>query len=241
MTGALTGMVFSSLVVLLYFGILARLKKVYWRFSFGKKSFVYFWKQGSKFAFLTITTLVYLKNGIVILSYLLGEEVVGLYAVAYRIVEVGILFPNALAMAFFPQVSRLILTSKKRLAGLYFKSVLMAFVLALPLSLVANFFPKKILGFLFGEEFTQAAPAFSILGLSLVLFFVNALPGSIIQSSKKLTSFLPWAFFNTFFNVLLNFFLIPRFSFLGAAYAILITEITGLVINNIFVIKILRG
>ena len=238
--GILAGMVISSLATLFYFSFLAKVKRISWRISFTKEFFCLFLKEGSRFAFLTITSLVYLKNGMVVLNKLVGEEAVGLYAAAYKIVEVGILFPNALAMAFFPQVSRLIISNKKRLAGLYFKSVLIAFLLALPLLLLANLFPKEILGFLFGMEFTRAASAFSVLGLSLVLFFVNALPGNIIQSSKRLTSFLPWAFFNTLFNIALNLFLIPRFSLLGAAYAILITEAVGFVINNIFVIGILR-
>ena len=238
--GILAGMVISSLAALFYFSFLAKARRISWRISFTKEFFCLFLKEGSRFAFLTIASLVYLKNGMVVLSKLAGEEAVGLYAAAYKIVEVGILFPNALAMAFFPQVSRLIISNKKRLAGLYFKSVLIAFLLALPLLLLANLFPKEILGFLFGMEFTRAASAFSVLGLSLVLFFVNALPGNIIQSSKRLTSFLPWAFFNTLFNIALNLFLIPRFSLLGAAYAILITEAVGFVINNIFVIGILR-
>lgn len=239
--GVLAGLVFSSLIVLFYFGLLTKTKRISWRFSFERESFIHFLKEGSKFAFLTILSLIYLKNGTVILSRLAGEEAVGLYAAASKIIEVGVLFPNALALAIFPQVSRLILSSKKRLARLYFKSVLIAFFLALPLTVMANLYPREILGSLFGKEFTQAASAFSVLGFSLVLFFINALPGNIIQSSEKLTSFLPWALFNTILNIVLNLFLIPRFSFLGAAYAMLITEAIGFVLNNVFVVKILKG
>lgn len=238
--GVLAGMVFSSLLVLFYFGLWAEKKGIFWRFSFERKFFCHFLKEGLKFAFLTILSLAYLKNGMVILSRLMGEEAVGFYAVAYKIIEVGILFPNAFAIALFPQVSRLVLTNKKRLAKLYLWSILLSFLLALPLAFAACLFPQEILGFLFGEEFTPAAPAFSVLGVALILFFVNALPGNIIQSSKSLISFLPWAFFNVFLNILFNFILIPRFSFLGAAYAMLITETIGFVINNVFVIKILK-
>ena len=239
--GVLTGMLFSSLAVLFYFGLLTKAQNISWRFTFGREKALYFLKEGLGFAFLTSLSIVYLKNGMVVLSRLGNEEAVGLYAAAYKIVEVGILFPNALAMAFFPQVSRLILTNKKGLSRLYFKSVLGAFLLALPLAIIVNLYPKQILGLLFGQEFVPAAPAFSVLGFSLILFFVNALPGNIIQSWGKLTSFLPWALFNTVLNIFLNLFLIPRFSLLGVAYAMLITEATGFIINNIFVVKILRG
>lgn len=238
--GVLIGMVFSSLLALFCFCLWAKKKGIFWRFSFEREIFCHFLKEGSKFALLTILSLIYLKNGIVILSRLRGEKAVGLYASAYKIIEVGILFPNALAIAFFPRVARLILTDRKRLTKLYLRSALAAFFLALPLTLAACLYPEEILGLLFGKEFTQAGSVFSVLGLSLVLFFINALPGNIIQSSKKLTPFLPWALFNTLLNIFLNFFLISRFSLLGAAYAMLITEFFGLVINNIFVIKILR-
>lgn len=238
--GVLAGTVFSSLIVLFYFGVLAKIKKIVWRFSFEKEFFGHFLKEGGKFAFLTISSLFYLKNGIIILGRLKGEEAVGLYSAAYKLVEVGILFPNALALAFFPRVSRLVAAQKKKLAGVYSRSVLIAFLLALPLALISCLYPRETLGFLFGQEYRQAAAAFSILGFSLLLFFVNALPGNIIQSSKRLTAFLPWAGLNTVLNIILNFLLIARFSFLGAAYAILITEITGLILNNVFVVKILR-
>lgn len=239
--GVLGGAVFSSLVALFFFGILAKVKKIVWRLSLEKKFFRHFLKEGGKFAFLTILSLFYLKNGIIILGRLKGEEAVGLYSAAYRIVEVGILFPNALALAFFPRISRLVASRKKELARIYPRLVTIAFLLALPLAAAAGLYPGKILGFLFGQDYLQASAAFSVLGLSLLLFFINALPGNIIQSSPRLASFLPWAGLNTGLNIVLNFFLIFRFSLLGAAYAILITEITGLIINNIFVVKVLRG
>lgn len=238
--GVLAGTVFSSLVTLLFLGGLAQRKGINWRFSFERVFLNRFLKEGGKFAWLTIFSLIYLKNGIIILGWLKGEEAVGLYSAAYKIVEVGILFPNALALAFFPQIARLVISQKKKLIGLYRRLAVTALLLALPLAGIVSRYPKQSLALFFGTEYAQASAAFSVLGLSLLLFFVNALPGNIIQASKKLASFLPWAGLNTGLNVLLNLFLISRFSFLGAAYAILITEMTGLVINNVFVFKILK-
>ena len=238
--GVLGGIVVSNLLVLFYFFLQARRKKIVFRLFLDRTRFLYFLKEGGKFAFLTFLSIFYLKNGVLILERLKGEKVAGLYSAGFKVVEIGIIFPNALATAFFPQVSKLILADKKRLTQLYFQLVLIAFLLAVPLTLIVGLYSEEILDFLFGKEFVFASPALSILGFSLILFFVNALPGNIIQSSEKLTSFLPWAFFNTFFNLLLNFLLVPRFSFLGPAYAILITETIGLLINNLFVREILK-
>jgi len=52
---------------------------------------------------------------------------------------------------------------------------------------------------------------------------------------------LPWAVANFLVALILCLILIPRYSIVGAAWAVIGGEIFGLVINNWFVWKILRN
>lgn len=238
--GVLGGLVVSAFFVLLYFLLQMKKSKISFRFSFEREKFFYFFQEGGKFAFLTILSLVYLKNGILILGRLKGPEIAGLYSAGFKVVEVGIILPNALATAFFPKIASLALSKRSLLVGVYRRSLLIALGLALFLVVGTSFFAREILVLLFGPEFLPAVPVFSLLSFSLLFFFPNALAGDVIQSSEKLSSFLPWALCNTCLNFFLNFLLTLRFSVLGPAYAIIITEAIGFVINNLFVLRILQ-
>ena len=79
------------------------------------------------------------------------------------------------------------------------------------------------------------------MGAGLILFFINALPGNIIQNSDRFKKFLPWSVFNFLIKLVLCLILIPRFSIIGAAWAVVGGEVAGVLINNLFVWRILKN
>ncbi|MCX6724646.1 MAG: polysaccharide biosynthesis C-terminal domain-containing protein, partial [Candidatus Shapirobacteria bacterium] len=90
-------------------------------------------------------------------------------------------------------------------------------------------------------DYLPAAPVLAVLGASLIFFFLNVLPGNIIQNSPKFKKFLPWSVLNFLITLTLGLILIPRFSIIGAAWSVLGGELAGLIINNLFVWKILKN
>jgi len=67
------------------------------------------------------------------------------------------------------------------------------------------------------------------------------LPGNIIQNSDRFKKFLPWSVFNFLIKLVLCLILIPRFSIIGAAWAVVGGEVAGVLINNLFVWRILKN
>ena len=100
---------------------------------------------------------------------------------------------------------------------------------------------RLIVPLIYGPSYREAVPVFAVLGLAMVLFFVNALPGNIIQNSPKVTRFLPLAGVNLVIVAILGCLLIPRWSVMGAAWTVVGGEMTGLVINNWFVWQTLKS
>jgi len=232
--------VFGQLIVALVFLFKARS----WGLSLGwvidKKFFKKALSQSWAFAFLLILAVFYLRISLILVGLLKGDYYTGLYGSAFKFIEAMILIPQSLALALFPLSSRLLLEDKKKLEKIYQKGLLFLFLFSLPFVLVLGFLSNLIISLAYGQDYLMAAPVLSLLGASLILFFLNSLPGNIIQNSPRFKQFLPWAFLNFLITLVLCLLLIPRFSIIGAAWAVIGGEISGLVINNFFVWRILK-
>jgi len=204
-----------------------------------------FWKkclsQSWAFATILILAVFYLRLSVVMLNLIKGSVATGLYNSAFKFVEATILIPQSLTLALFPLSSKLIISDKAKLKKIYLKALLILVLLSVPLMFVFLFAPQLLVKTTYGSNYLGAVPVFMILGLSFVFFFPNALAGNIIQNSDKFKRFLPWAVANFLVALILCLILIPRYSIVGAAWAVVGGEIFGLIINNWFVWKILRN
>lgn len=169
-----------------------------------------------------------------------GDYDVGLYSSVFKFVEALILVPQSLALALFPLTSRLFIDDKKKLRDLYLKSLTTLFLIALPVASVFIIFPDLIISLAYGSSYLPVVPVLAVLGISLVLFFLNSLPGNIIQNSDEFKRFIPWAILNLVITLIFGLFLIPKYSIVGAAWTVLAGEICGFFINNLFVWRILK-
>lgn len=197
--------------------------------------------QSWAFAFLLILAVFYLRISLLLVGLLKGDYYTGLYGSAFKFIEAMILIPQSLALALFPLSARLFLEDKEKLKRIYQKGLGILLLFALPFVLVFVFASKLIVSLAYGADYLPAVPVLAILGASSILFFLNALPGNIIQNSPQFKKFLPWAVLNFLITLVLCLILIPRFSIVGAAWAVLGGELAGLIINNLFVWKILKN
>ncbi len=229
----------ASLLVLTFFIFNARR----WRIRLGWQIDFYFWKKSLKqswiFAALIILAVFYLRLTTIMVGLLKGPEATGLYSSASKFIEAMILIPQSLALALFPLSSKLIVEDKKRLKEIYLKGLGILFLFSLPFSLALILGAGLITGLAYGPEYQPAIPVFMILGLAVILFFVNSLAGNIIQNSTQVGRFLPLAVINFLSLLVLCLILIPRHYIVGAAWAMVGGEVVGLVVNNLFVYRIL--
>jgi len=205
-----------------------------------KEFFLKALSQSWAFAFLLILAVFYLRLSLIMVGLIKGPYLTGLYGSVFKFAEAIILIPQSLALALFPLSSRLFLQDKGKLFRIYKKGLGVLFLMSLPFVLVFGFFSKFIINFAYGSDYLAAAPVLVVLGFALVLFFLNVLPGNIIQNSPQFKKFLPWAALNFIVKLILCLILIPRFSIMGAAYAVLGGELIGLFINNVFVLRVIK-
>lgn len=190
--------------------------------------------KSSSYAFLTFTSFFYNKGDSLIISYFKGNTALGIYGLAYRFLESLSLFPSSLVQNLFP-----ISAKKTGISNVQLKKIsAVMFLLGLIFAVVVFLLSSLLIGSLFQKDYWQAIPILKIFSLVILLFFVNAPLATVIQSSHLVKLFLPYGMINTFFNILLNILFVPIFGIIAAAWVMVITELTGLMINIYFVKKL---
>lgn len=188
-------------------------------------------KSSLPYSFLIITSLFYARGDHVIMNYTLNSTALGIYGIAYRFLEALTLLPTALSHNLFPLASKKNGVSFKQLMHIVLISSFVGFLLSLILFVVS----EPLITMTVGNKYVQAIAPLRIFSVVLFLFFVNAPLSTAVMSSDYIKSFLPFGIANTIANLLLNILLVPIFGLISAAFIMLFTEFTGLLINMHFV------
>jgi len=215
----------SSLVLIYYLFIAMS------RFKFPKPSLTFDWvfwkvtiKTAAQFGLIGVFSTLYVTIDSVMLSFMQGNEAVGLYNAAYRIVLLLLFIPGAINVAIFPLMSRLYGSSRKSLEIItekYFKSMIL---LGIPIGVAFTVLSNQIIILIFGKAFMESAPALQILIWGTVFTFGNAAFVQLFQSINKQIITTKITFIGMIVNIALNLLLIPKFSYIAASFNTLITE-----------------
>ncbi len=197
------------------------------------------WQECRFFAVLVIMSNFYLRIPLIAIGRIMGDYWSGIYGSVSKFLEAGILIPQAVSLAVAPTFSRLLIQNKDKLKKLYYKTGLGVVGLSLvPLALfllAGNWFINLI----YGERYLPAIPALKILALSLPLFFFNYLAANVIENSKEVKKFIPWAASHFLLVFLLAIILPGKWGIIGGAASLLIGEIARLILNQKFINNIL--
>ena len=198
-----------------------------------------FWKTQFKlaypFIFFDFFFAVDLQIGQVLLSIDRGEEALGLYAAAFTIVSVIMLFSQAYMMAIFPIMSRLYIDSVEKLNVIYEKSCRYLLVISLPLAVIISMMSSSILGAMYPDKFQAASLVLTVLVWSTVFIFLNV-PNSrlmVITNHQGIQALFMGV--SAVISIVLNLVLLPHFGIIGVALAKVISAFVFFIPNYIFV------
>lgn len=198
-------------------------------------------KEGALIFLMNALMIIRGKVDIIMLSRMQGALAVGIYGVAIRTIEYLRIFREGASGAVFPRLSAIQSDSPSSMGRVFGKVIGFFVLIYLPVAVLISLFAKDFLRIMFGEKYVDGSVALTILAWGLLL---NILSGPaamvIIITKKKLAKFVPFVFFATILHILLNFWLIPKYSYIGAAIAFLILAVVGLVIRLVFVHSLLE-
>jgi len=196
-----------------------------------------FWKplikEALPFGLTGISGMIYTYIDSLLLSIIKGNEAVGFYSAAYRIMLVLLFVPNAVNVAIFPPMSRLYGSSSRSSLRLmhekYFKFMI---ITGIPLGVGTTLLADKIILLIFGIGYKQSIIALQILIWTMVFTFVGAAFVRVFEATNKQLIVTKISGFCVVVNILLNLVLIPKFSYIGASVATVLTEI--ILVTSIF-------
>jgi O-antigen/teichoic acid export membrane protein len=200
-----------------------------------------FWKPtiilALPFGITGIFTMIYFWIDSVILSIMVGNEVVGWYNAAYRLIFIFISLYSVYMVSIFPIMSRFYKTSKKSIKLVYERSFKFLLIISLPLAVFTTLMADKIILIIYGTGYIPSIIALQILIWSIVFMFVNNLSLNLLGSVNRPLVVAKIIASGAIINIILNILLIPKFSYIGSSAATVITE---LVMIPIFIHILLR-
>ncbi len=205
------------------FFILYKNKKVKIYFSLNKKIISFLFKIALPFAIAGIFIRIYSYIDSVLLSKLAGSTAVGLYSVAYKLTFAFQFIPAAFGASIFPAFSYFYAYSKEKLQQTFEKAVRYLVMLALPLTGGIFVLADKFILTLYGQEYFPSIIPLRILICVLIFVFLNYPLGSILNACDKQGINTRNIGLAMVINVVLNFVLIPRYSFIGSSIAALVS------------------
>jgi O-antigen/teichoic acid export membrane protein len=183
---------------------------------------------------------VYYRVDILILEHLRGAASVGVYALAYGLVDQSRAFFALLAMSLFPVMVR----RRSEQGG--FPTVMgLGVVLGIGTGLIAIavvwLAGSWLVALLYGAAYAGTADALAVLSISLPMGFANFVLSYAVATLEK--QHLSWriTLLAALANIVLNLALVPTLDYLGSSYATVATEAVVFVLMGTLVARSLAG
>lgn len=187
--------------------------------------------QAVPFGLMLIFSTIVFRVDSTMLSLYKGAEAVGLYSAAYRALESTLFLPYAIEAALFPTFSRL--TRDRGLGAAYEGGLKAVAAISAPIGVAFLLFGGPILELLYGAEYRSAEAAMHWLGGAAALYGISFLSVSVLAAQRRTRVLTTTVGGVMVFNVLLNLYVIPRWSLTGAAAVTTITEATQAVVLGV--------
>lgn len=221
---------FSSVVIFLLSFIFSR-KYIIISFAFDFSYWKKIIKEAIPIAISVVLTLVYFKIDSIFLSLNFINRFspsplsdVGIYGIAYRVLEGLIFFPAMFVGLIMPLLSDSAISNKEQFKKILQKTLNVLIIFIVPLIVGVLILAMPIVKLIGGNNFIESAPVLRILSFAVGLIFLGSLFGnSIIALNKQKIG--AWIYFGgMIFNIVTNLIFIPKYRYLGAAGTTVATE-----------------
>jgi len=194
-------------------------------------------KKSSFFCLSLIFVGLLLYIDTIFLQRMKGSAEVGVYVAAYNLL-IGLTFiPLMYSNAVFPVFSRYFIKDRSLLKFAYKKSFQYMLILGLPMAIGIYVYSRNIIFLIYGSGYGSSIIALKILCWMLALRFINIIPGTALSSINRQGSRVLSQGTVVIINIILNLLFIPKFGFIGAGIATIISESFFIVMYSYFIKK----
>jgi O-antigen/teichoic acid export membrane protein len=198
----------------------------------------YFIKQALPLGAALVLSTIYFKIDSIMLGAMQGNYAVGIYGAPYKIMEVVLSLASIFMASVFPVLTEALTISKERAQRIFQKAYEAMHLLAWPIifGILAVGTPLMVL--IAGEEFEPSGAALKVLIFAVGLSFIGGtFNHTLIASGNQRYLTLPYLA-ATIFNVVANWFFIPKYSYMGAAATTVATELLVVMVVLVLMIRV---
>jgi len=191
------------------------------------------------FSLITFVIFLTTKIDLVMISLLGTAKDVGVYGVAFKTTQLGIMLSNVVGIAFFPIFVKQFHKHKMKAKQLIKYSLFFLGVIFV-LSLVLSFFVEDIIAVLFGPEYNISGKILRVLIFYLALSW-STLPFTTAAQATHNEKYMliVWSIMAAL-NIPLNYLLFLKYGLFGIAYSTLIVSAVGLFLVSRITIRIMK-
>jgi O-antigen/teichoic acid export membrane protein len=182
-----------------------------------------FVKDSIPFGIFILGGMLYFQSDTIMLSIMKDQTAVGIYQAPMRLLLMLDLLPFLLSTAMYPTISRTFARSNNEAIIFATTSLKYLFLIGLPISFGICFFSDRIVVLIFGASFTQSTQVLRILSWIFPIRICCHILGTTLSAVNKQNQRALATGLSALLNILLNFILIPFYSYNGAAFASLLT------------------
>lgn len=197
--------------------------------SFSLKFDLTYWKDFIKESYplgiAAIISFIYFKIDTILLSVLKTSAEVGIYNVAYKVIENITFFPAMIVGLVFPIISKNIFSDRERFWDISNKTFKIFWLFVVPLIIGTMFLSDGIVELIGGKGFFASSVVLRILIFSLACMFFSNLFNVILISGNKQKKLMIIMVVAAVFNVGANLIFIPVFSYLASSIISVATEL----------------
>ncbi|MEK6947704.1 MAG: flippase [Nanoarchaeota archaeon] len=185
--------------------------------------------------------LIMLWTDTFLLGYFKTSTDVGIYNAAAPTAQLIYIFPAALLSLFLPVLSNLYSKNEKKSFNTCYSTVTKwIFIINMLFLLGLVVFSKQIITLLFGAEYYTGYLALIILSVCYFVYHLSLTSNNIMMIYERTKTVFLISLIGAVLNVILNYYLIPTYSYTGAAISTGISVLVMGIINFIVAYKITK-
>ena len=177
------------------------------------------WQEALTLGLVLFLIQFYFRIDTIMLGLLSSKTEVGLYSVAFNLMEGTFFIPSIVMAAIFPGLSQ-----TKQFLNYFRKGLLLLSLTGIICGGAVFLLAEIIIKMFFAQEFQGSGEVLKILALAIPIIFWGYLMTQSLVALDHNRIYLAITAFAVLLNVLLNYWLIPEYGAEGAAIATVITE-----------------
>ncbi len=203
-----------------------------------------FWRHALResypYAILGFIGLVYFRMDALMLAWMQGAEATGIYTAAYRLLDAATDIPGVLVAAAFPAFARLHQQPRATLRRAHRATFMLLAAAGVPVMAGMMVLAGPVVSLLYGSAFQESVTVLRLLSVAVFLIFADTANTMVLYSGDRMRLVMLLSVVTTAANLGLNFLLIPRYSYNGAAVATILSTALSLLIFTPTVLRYLR-